>query len=252
MAQPTYPVICIPPVLQAAVPQLGPWPPLRSALALGLAGILSIWGQGDLLLWGGVAAGLGYGLWEWFQSLGIYLRLKDLPSEQQQLEYRRLLLARAQPIGGESTAFEGKFDQVIARELKQQLPSLQILSQRRVGVYTPDVIVRDPTLNLCVCVEVDEPWHIDKQTQQRAPSHWIGKDDRRDQQFVKGLWIVIRFAEEQIYQSPQACALRVAEVMQQFNPSIPIKARGSQDLRLVPRWTQAEGVKKQRGFPPSS
>ena len=109
--------------------------------------------------------------------------------------------------------------------------------------YVADFIVVDPTTGISIDVEIDEPYIASKE-RYGQPHHCIDSplDDRRDQFFLNGNYIVIRFAEEQVIKYPKACCKIIAETLATVtgNPSL---ATPFSDLNYpipVRRWTTKE------------
>jgi hypothetical protein len=72
--------------------------------------------------------------------------------------------------------------------------------------YYPDLVYWDQETNLIIDIEIDEPYV----GYSGKPIHYRDKhnrriDDTRDMYFLREGWIVIRFAEEQIFKSTSEC-----------------------------------------------
>lgn len=109
--------------------------------------------------------------------------------------------------------------------------------------YVADFIVVDTTTGISIDVEIDEPYIAAKE-RYGQPHHCIDStlDDRRDQFFLNGNYIVIRFAEEQVIKYPLACCKIIAETLANITGNNAIATPFS-DLNYpipVRRWTTKE------------
>lgn len=84
--------------------------------------------------------------------------------------------------------------------------------------YEPDFIIKLDK-GIYLDIEIDEPYvgnngkiihYFDEEFNQSV-------DAVRDQFFLKNNWIIIRFAEEQIFKQPQACCKFIGEVIKNLN-----------------------------------
>ena len=109
--------------------------------------------------------------------------------------------------------------------------------------YVADFIVIDPSTGISIDVEIDEPYIASKE-RYGQPHHCIDSplDDRRDQFFLNGNYIVIRFAEEQVIKYPNACCKIIAETLATVtgNHSIASPFSGLNYPIPVRRWTTKE------------
>jgi very-short-patch-repair endonuclease len=151
-------------------------------------------------------------------------------------------------------AKEGAYDQYLIDELKRTFTNtLDIRTEKRLGSYSPDVIVHDCITGLWVDIEVDEPWHR-RGKGPPLPSHYIGLDKKRDDFFTGKGWIVIRFAESQICESIEDCLLTVAVFLDQYRQnkilSEMVKKRfpSASHLHKVACWTKEEATQIKRVF----
>ncbi|MBD2019239.1 hypothetical protein H6F43_03460 [Leptolyngbya sp. FACHB-36] len=157
-----------------------------------------------------------------------------------------------------SSARAGKRDKVLFEKLKSTFPELKIDWQKGLELssgqypYTPDVIVHDPITHIWIDVEIDEPWF--KEDGIKKPSHYLGKDDRRNDFFLQCGWIVIRFAEEQVAQSPSSCLRVIAQELDKFRGQKEFSARLSDfsGPAEIPIWTEDNALEISRDFPPQT
>jgi very-short-patch-repair endonuclease/predicted RNA-binding Zn-ribbon protein involved in translation (DUF1610 family) len=106
--------------------------------------------------------------------------------------------------------------------------------------YIPDLAYLDPEQALAIDIEVDEPYtHTTRQ-----PLHYAGcpKDAQRNQWFLEQGWLVIRFSEAQVVQSPAGCCKTIASAIASItgNSAIMAPFRQVRSLKPEPRWTQTE------------
>ena len=67
--------------------------------------------------------------------------------------------------------------------------------------YVPDFAYVDEATGLCIDIEIDEPYSMPE----KQPIHFVGEDDYRNCYFMDNGWFIVRFAEEQIANQPNAC-----------------------------------------------
>lgn len=153
-----------------------------------------------------------------------------------------------------SSAQVGKYDKILfdaVREIPGSSPKIleevDFFHSPDYRNYTPDVILHIPSINLCIDLEVDEPWFIDYSGKKQA-SHCIESpnDDLRDRRFLEERWIVIRFAEEQVALNPKSCAKEVAKVLTLFGLDVLDKFSNIEDLKPVNQWTEDQALKISR------
>lgn len=91
------------------------------------------------------------------------------------------------------------------------------LPQKNGRPYEPDFVLlnENENKNIFINIEIDEPYD----GVGRVPTHCIGDDDYRDIFFTKRGWIVIRFAEIQIYEEPVKCCAFIAKVVHSIDKS---------------------------------
>lgn len=106
--------------------------------------------------------------------------------------------------------------------------------------YVPDFAYIDPSLNLHIDIEVDEPYTHDT----RQPLHYLGaeKDDRRNQFFLDAGWVVIRFSEQQVVKSPMSCCKAIASTIAAITADNTLMTpfRQVPTLKPSPRWSYEE------------
>ncbi len=104
--------------------------------------------------------------------------------------------------------------------------------------YSPDFTYIDKSLNLYIDIEIDEPYVFHT----GEPTHFkeCQKDKRRNEFFLGKNWIVIRFAEEQVYKHPKECYKFVAAVALKCGIPMPESLQNVATLPAVCHWTEAE------------
>jgi len=96
---------------------------------------------------------------------------------------------------------------------------------------------------IAIDIEVDEPY--DGRSLQ--PHHCLdqGKDQRRNEFFLKGNWIVVRFAEIQVVKYPYECAAVIEQVLSEITGGKP-RLSIHKPLPPVKLWTISQAKKMAR------
>lgn len=104
--------------------------------------------------------------------------------------------------------------------------------------YEPDFIFKCKEYNLFVDIEIDEPYS----GRSRKPMHFIGSYDvDRDRYFNVNGWVVIRFAEEQVFRFPKSCGKFISQVVDSLISSKYSEAfLDEPDLKSIKKWTFEE------------
>lgn len=90
------------------------------------------------------------------------------------------------------------------------------MNSRGYGIpYQPDFIYFDSAFNLCIDIEIDEPYSLDAETNQYEIKHYLelGDDAEQNRYFLDNGWIIIRFSEEQAIKQPDSCCKVIAETI---------------------------------------
>lgn len=95
--------------------------------------------------------------------------------------------------------------------------------------YIPDIAYIDGTTGLCIDIEIDEPYSLPE----KQPIHCIGDDNYRNEYFNSKGWFVIRFAEEQVAQQPEACCNYIRAIIEHIYDGKPINS----SVNIVNQWT---------------
>jgi len=128
-----------------------------------------------------------------------------------------------------SKYFNGK----IHRGLTLKIPTYK-------NSYSPDFSYIDRSTSLYIDIEIDEPYVYKND----EPSHFVGKDDRRNNFFLDKNWVVLRFAEEQVVRYPQECCKSVAKVIANVlgDKLELIQFVDVPDLPTIRQWTESEAI----------
>ncbi|PSF33481.1 hypothetical protein C7H19_20030 [Aphanothece hegewaldii CCALA 016] len=103
--------------------------------------------------------------------------------------------------------------------------------------YSQDIILIDPASGLHFDIEIDEPY----EGKSKQPHHCIdeAQDRQRNQFFLAGNWIIVRFAEEQVVKYPHACCGYLTDVIATLTGiNYHHKKLKKQNLPLVKCWTR--------------
>lgn len=130
-----------------------------------------------------------------------------------------LLKKTEKPLKGQLTPKRGFSENYFYEHLKEQFPNmifrnyiLEEFSNNR--AYQPDFILQDKITGLHIDIEIDEPYVFEN----KKPIHYIDEDGihtdiNRDHYFNLKGWIVIRFAENQIVETPLECCKVVSNII---------------------------------------
>lgn len=110
--------------------------------------------------------------------------------------------------------------------------------------YEPDftLINEKEGINIFVDIEIDEPYEGTNDIENRKPTHYKYSDANRNHAFTNRGWIVIRFAEIQVHQQPDACCKFIAHILKSINPqfSIPESLLNQDKIQPIIQWTEEE------------
>lgn len=82
--------------------------------------------------------------------------------------------------------------------------------------YEPDLAYIDEQRGIYIDIENDEPYSMGK----HVPTHFVGKDDERNRDIISAGWIVLRFSEQQIIDTPAPVARTVMDVVRSIAPDV--------------------------------
>ncbi|RYZ87360.1 MAG: hypothetical protein EOP04_11850, partial [Proteobacteria bacterium] len=150
---------------------------------------------------------------------------------------------------GSKGRLEEKFMLQLQEFLGLQLGKVDVSTQHSLqkpnGFFEPDfVLVANGRGNpILLDVEIDEPYAGDGST----VTHCIGKDDIRNEYFLKAGWIVVRFAEVQVVRQPMLCCQFIFSVVQAVTHNVSICSNTNlRSLITIPYWDDAQAEAWQR------
>jgi hypothetical protein len=158
-------------------------------------------------------------------------------------QIRQALTQTLSPDGTESKARKGWTENRLNQHLSQYFPG-KIYSGLTLKIpdypipYSPDLSYIDKSINLHIDIEIDEPYVFHT----GEPTHFkeSKKDKQRNEFFLDKNWIVIRFAEEQVYNYPEECCKFVATVALKCGIPMPEALKKVAALPAVPCWSEAK------------
>jgi hypothetical protein len=148
----------------------------------------------------------------------------------------------------ETNARVGRYDNVLLEAL-EKVRNWDVVSGKGLNLgytFTPDIILRVPSVDLWIDIEVDEPWFWDGGYKKAI--HYIGKDSYRNQQFLTSGWIVVRFAEEQVVNQLQSCVKQVFQILHTLNLVSYTRFNNIPNITPTPRWDQKQAITISRDF----
>lgn len=100
--------------------------------------------------------------------------------------------------------------------------------------YEPDLAYIDEQRGIFIDIENDEPYTLGK----RIPTHYLGKDDQRNSDITAAGWIVLRFSEKQLIDTPARVVRTIMDVVRSIAPDIemPPVLQNTQPVDTDPRW----------------
>ena len=102
---------------------------------------------------------------------------------------------------------ETYFSFILKKYFKEYLLSGHVVDDGRSSPYEPDFIISIPEKNICLDIEIDEPYAYHS----KKPIHY--NDQQRNAYFTNLGWTVIRFAEIQAIRTPRLCCQHICEVL---------------------------------------
>ena len=122
-------------------------------------------------------------------------------------------------------------------------PQQQVIVPGQERPFVVDYLIREPTTNLHIDVELDEPMARDG-----TLIHFAGKDDRRNRFFVEAGWVVIRFCEEQVVSQPHRCCRFIGNVLAHITQQSAIAEPFSHIPPLTPvqQWSKSRAKSLRR------
>jgi hypothetical protein len=106
--------------------------------------------------------------------------------------------------------------------------------------YIPDFIFEHSQSNLVIDIEIDEPYSLSN----NEPIHFYNNenDKKRNYYYVNKNWIVVRFSEKQIINTPQSCCKEIAKVILDLtgDDSYYLQLIHSTELNTQKKWSYEE------------
>jgi len=128
-----------------------------------------------------------------------------------------------------------------------------IIAEGHKRFYTPDFILRID--NMYIDIEIDEPYvaasykpthfleDLNEKKRNRSrnfiPKNLQHIDDKRDKFFLANNWLVVRFTERQVVESPEACIRVLDELVNYVWMRTELRQNlSSNTLKPEPKWTE--------------
>jgi very-short-patch-repair endonuclease len=137
---------------------------------------------------------------------------------------------------------EKAFKQALQQIFPNIVQGLQFQNPQHNIPYAADFALIHES-GLSIDIEVDEPYVGNT----KQPHHCTnqGKDDSRNQFFLNGNWVVVRFSEKQVVLYPFSCGKVIASVIARIAGDYTYlnKLQGVPDLPADPMWTTRQAKK---------
>jgi len=99
-----------------------------------------------------------------------------------------------------------------------EVSDFEIYKSYRYGYYYPDLIIVDTETNICIDIEIDEPYSFED----KKPIHFGDEDCNRDTYLIESGFFVIRFSEEQIVNNTYECHLLLKGLLKEIKNFISV------------------------------
>lgn len=110
--------------------------------------------------------------------------------------------------------------------------------------YEPDfaLINEKDGINIFLDIEIDEPYEGTNDIENRKPTHYKYSDTNRNFAFTSRGWIVVRFAEIQVHQQPDACCKFIAQILKSIDSqfTIPESLQATEKITPIEQWTEEQ------------
>lgn len=157
-------------------------------------------------------------------------------------ELRQLVDQRIKPLGI-SQARQGVSEQQFSLYLQSYFDQVVQGGEFKTNQkwnYSADFLVIHPPSGLGIELEIDEPYAL----LSKKPTHCLDQETehRRNQFFVSGGWIVVRFTELQIVKAPLSCCKLIAEIIAVVTGDYTYQWQFKEipNLLIQPPWTVKE------------
>jgi very-short-patch-repair endonuclease len=172
-------------------------------------------------------------------------RLKQLKLRLSQKVRQSVGISDA-PIGASERQFEAVLKQHFCYLRVQTQLKFPVIINGKEYVYSTDFAIIFNEIGLSIDVEIDEPYDY----KSKKPTHCIDQpnDTIRNQYFIEGNWIVIRFSEAQIVLYPDSCCKTIAKVISSITG---LKGFDKQfadipNLKPTPMWTRRQALRMRK------
>ena len=144
----------------------------------------------------------------------------------------------------EVSRLKARFCQWLGEQMPEGLTfrnDVGICVSDQLSLICPDlVILVEGHPEIRIAVEIDEPF--DPCT--REPQHYLTSgDEYRDGLLTRLGWIVVRFAERQVWNHHKACADYLIALLRTHVPALALPLLSENPLQPVKRWTKMEAQK---------
>ncbi|HUW05514.1 MAG TPA: hypothetical protein VMW01_04570 [Williamwhitmania sp.] len=129
---------------------------------------------------------------------------------------------------------ENYFEYKLEKYFKGHIKTNKVIDNGWKYPYQPDFILYYQKYNLCIDIEIDEPYAMGS----HKPIHL--NDEKRNNFFLSKGWHIIRFAEEHICRYPDLCCKMISEFIR-FTTGESIWIEGMEDFKDIPdisAWTK--------------
>jgi hypothetical protein len=160
-------------------------------------------------------------------------------------DWQTILAGQVRSPIGLSKAQVGASEPEFAKHLQKYFgsilkPSYAFSIPNSEKVYSADFCLVLPS-GLSFCIEIDEPYVY----KSGEPHHCTdqGKDEQRDNFFLAGNWVTIRFSEKQVVLQPVACCFLIAKTVDRVTGNSQFTSQfkdGTTAPQLDPTWTISE------------
>jgi hypothetical protein len=218
--------------------------------ATGLGGLVGTGFQLRKQQGGGIGReALGYGYTPSIVSTVVPVR-KDCLGEkirERQDKLKGLLYGKVMKSEVKSSAQQGVSEQDFWEVMRRFFPAVTFGYRFPIPgtdyAYSTDFQVIHET-GVSIDIEVDEPY--EGRTNQPHHCRDEGKDQRRNQFFLSGNWIVVRFAEIQVVKYPYECVAVIGEVLATVTGDETYRLPLRKPVQPVKCWTKAEARRMAR------
>jgi very-short-patch-repair endonuclease len=183
------------------------------------------------------------------------LPLNDKNQKLHRLKQLKLKLYQKvrQPVGV-SDAPVGASERKFKAVLEQHFCCLRVQTQLKFPVtingkeyaYSTDFAIIFEEIGLSIDVEIDEPYDY----KSKKPTHCVDQpnDMIRNQYFIEGNWIVIRFSEAQIVLYPDSCCKTIAKVIRSITglKRFDKQFANIPNLKATPMWTYRQALRMRK------